>query len=725
MQLPSSFRSRQADPRKVTCLPQIVLIFLSLCLSISTSLDAREVIPFNQQWHFKKGPFSSDPILFAASFDQRWQEVTLPHTWNAKDMQNEKNAFYEGEAYYKKTYTPATSLKDKRIFIRFEGVGATAEVYVNGVLAGNHKGAYSAFAIELSNLLKWGEANEILVKVDNASRPDVIPVNHILFGVYGGIYRPVELIVTDKVNIAVTDYAAPGCYIRQKNVTAQSANVHVTVKIENKNKEQKTVILRNTIYDAHGKLIVQKESNLAVVPQGRQTFSHDFVLKKPCLWQGLDDPYLYKVETQLLEGEKLIDAIVQPLGLRHIELKANDGMYLNGKKIPMYGVCRHQDWLGYGSALSNEQHAADLEIIREMGATTIRFAHYQQSDYLYSKCDSIGFLIWAEIPFVNRVSTQEADNAKQQLQELIRQSFNHPSIYVWGLHNEVYQPHNYTAALTSDLNDLAKTEDPDRYTVAVNGYGQVDHPVNLNADLQGMNRYYGWYERKIQNLEDWAMSLDKDYQGYKLILAEYGAEANIEQQQEIVGDVGTFHSQWYPETFATKFHEIQWGIIAKHPSIVASYLWNTFDFATPKQHQGGVPARNTKGLVTFDRQVKKDVFYWYKANWSKEPVLYLTQRRCTERENQTTSVTVYSNVGTPVLLVNGQQQNKFRQGTTAVHYIFEDIQLQEGSNVIETKVSKGATSYKDTISWNYSPTNKKTGPNNLEVKENKGVHSGL
>ena len=703
-----------------------LLAGLLLSFSLVVGGFARDVKSFNEGWLFKKGPFPTDQILFQSGFDQRWQDVTIPHTWNAIDMQNDKNYFYAGEAFYKKTYRPDASMKDKRIFLNFEGVASVAELYINGTFAGNHKGGYSAFTIEISKLLKFGEDNEILLKVDNSSRPDVVPINHTLFGVYGGMYRPVHLIITEKVNIAVTDYASPGIYISQKNVTNKSADVNVEIKIENKNREAKRVQLLTSIYDMDGKLKLKKETAINVLPQGRQFYNQDFTITNPHLWQGLEDPYLYKVVTQIVSNGTVIDEVIQPLGLRHFELKAADGMYLNGEKVPMYGVCRHQDWWQSASALTNEQHDADLAIIKEIGATTIRLAHYQQSEYFYSKCDSIGFMIWAEIPFVNRVSTKEADNAKQQMTELIRQNYNHPSIYTWGLHNEVYTPINYTASLTTELHDLAKSEDPYRYTVSVNGYGDPGHGVNMNADIQGINRYFGWYEKKIQDMEPWIEGMEKEYPDYKVMLAEYGTEANIYHQQEVVGDVGDccgFDKQ-YNETFATRFHEIQWGYIANHPYLLASYLWNTFDFATPASSQGGVEARNMKGLVTFDRKLKKDPFYWYKANWSKDPVLYLTQRRATERENKITPVTVYSNIGVPQLFVNGVEVKNNKKGTTHVHYIFENIELKEGINEIEVKASYKGETYDDNIQWNYEE-NRNTRLDMRKPQENKNEHIGL
>ena len=452
------------------------------------SLTAREVTSFNEGWLFKRGPFSEDPVKVVAQWEGKWETVSLPHTWNAKDMQVKAASFYEGVGYYKKKQFFNEELKGKRVFLRFEGVGANTEVYVNSKLVGTHKGGYSAFAFEIGTALKFGAENEIMVKADNTARPDVIPVNHSLFGVYGGIYRPVWLIITEQNNITVTDCASPGVYITQKNVSKRSADITVKVKLDNGSLTPANLVLENTLYTQEGKRVASHRLPLELTPQGTQTYFSTFKLNKPHLWQGRKDPYLYKVVSRLVSEGKVIDEVIQPLGVRKFEVVAGKGFYLNDEKYPMYGVTRHQDWWGLGSALTNKEHDFDLAQIMDVGATTVRFAHYQQSDYLYSRCDSLGLVIWAEIPFVNRVTGYETENAQSQLRELIRQSFNHPSIYVWGLHNEVYQPHEYTAGLTQALHNLAKTEDPDRYTVAVNGFGHAEHAVNQNTDIQDMNR---------------------------------------------------------------------------------------------------------------------------------------------------------------------------------------------------------------------------------------------
>ena len=697
------------------------LTLLLACLGLMTmQAEGRKVESFNSGWSFKKAPAEKELAINAPKWDKGWSEVEIPHTWNAKDMQVQANSFYEGAAYYKKQYFFPAELKDKRVFLRFEGVGSCAEVFVNGMLATSHKGGYSAFACEISPLLKAGEENEIIVKADNKSRSDVIPVNHNLFGVYGGIYRPVWLVVTEPYNISVTDCASPGVYVTQKNVSKKQADVKVKVKLDNGTLQPVPVTLQNTIYDQEGKQVATHSQSFELSAQGEQAYESSFTIKKPTLWQGRENPYLYKVVSRLIKDGQVIDEMVQPLGLRKYEIVAGKGFYLNGEKYPMYGVTRHQDWWGLGSALKNENHDFDLATIMDVGATTVRFAHYQQSDYLYSRCDSLGLIIWAEIPFVNRVTGQEAENCRNQLREMIRQSFNHPSIYVWGLHNEVYQPHQYTKELTQSLHDLAKTEDPDRYTVSVNGYGHMEHPVNLVADIQGMNRYFGWYEKKIQDIKPWVENLEKEYPHQKLMLTEYGADANLNHQTEYLGDALNWTKEFYPETFATKTHEYQWSVIAAHPYIIASYLWNTFDFCAPMWVRGGVPARNMKGLVTFDRKIKKDSYFWYKANWSKEPVLYLTQRRNWDREKKETSVTVYSNIGTPKVYLNGKELTGIREGYTPVHYIIDNITLDMGKNIVKTVVVKDGKTYEDEIEWVYNGEKKRDSDQSVNKEEHAG-----
>ena len=349
----------------------IVYIFIFLVGSFC-KMSAREVTLFNDGWEFKKGPFSKEAMQAAVKWNAGWQEVTLPHTWNADDMQKKVSAFYEGVGYYRKKCIFPESMKGKRLFLRFEGVGSCAEVYVNGYLTGTHKGAYSAFVCEIGSQVKFGEENEIIVKADNTARPDVIPVNHVLFGVYGGIYRPVWLVITEPCGIVVNDCASSGVYITQKNVSKQSAEVNVKVKVDNATLAPVPLVLENVIYDGSGKLVKKHNQAFELTPQGVQSYSSQFKLSNPHLWQGREDPYLYKVVSRLLQNGRVLDEVVQPLGLRKYEVVAGKGFFLNGKKYPMYGVTRHQDWWGLGSALTNKEHDFDLAQIMDIGRASCR-----------------------------------------------------------------------------------------------------------------------------------------------------------------------------------------------------------------------------------------------------------------------------------------------------------------------------------------------------------------
>ncbi|SEW39404.1 glycoside hydrolase family 2 protein [Chitinophaga arvensicola] len=676
----------------------IALLCVLLCLQ-GYAQQGRQVIPFNDGWDFRKGPLLAEKD----QTDTAWTQVTIPHTWNNRDMQEGKN-FYAGEACYRKTFNVAAQLKGKRLFLRFDGVGSVAGLYVNNRFIGEHKGSYAAFCFEITHVVKYGEMNTVVVKANNKAREDVLPVNNFLFGIFGGIYRPVNLLITNDINITTTDYASPGIYITQKNVSAQKATVAVMAKLENKQSQATNVQVQTEIKDANGKRVAFTVKTVTLSPQGINIIRQELPVNRPHLWNGIKDPYLYSLTTSVMTGGKLADAVTQPLGLRSFEVVAGKGCLLNGQPYVMHGVTRHQEWQDCGNALSNAQHKTDLDLIREIGATTIRFAHYQQSEYLYSQCDSMGFVIWAEIPFVNNFSGKESENARQQLTELIRQNFNHPSIYVWGMHNEVYAktPDEYVAVVTRQLNDLAKTEDPDRYTVAVSGYGEMNRPANLATDIQGMNRYFGWYEGSIGDIEEWVSGLEKNYPGYKLMLTEYGADGNINQHTDTLStDFDPVSGQFFPETYQTATHVKQWSVIEKHPYITASYLWNMFEFAVPMWNRGGVNARNLKGLITYDRKQKKDAFYWYKANWNPAPMIYIAERRNNVCLPERVHAEVFSNLEKVTLTLNNGTPVAGHAGANNKDFIFDGLLLKKGVNTLTASGVHNGKVYTDTITWTH------------------------
>ncbi|WP_317173413.1 glycoside hydrolase family 2 protein [Echinicola arenosa] len=677
----------------------LLIATLLCCFANQGYAQGRNEISFNEGWRFKKG--ANDYQKDIGFLDEKWEKVTVPHTYNREDMQLGKD-FYTGDGFYKKDFFVADSLRNRRLFIRFEGVGSVAEVYVNGRFLGEHKGSFSAFALELTHSVNYGEENSILVKANNVARPDVIPINHFLFPLYGGIYRPVSLIVTDKVNIKVTDHASQGIYITQNNVSAKQAHVKIKAKLENQGKEIRSMELVTEIKDAEGKSIKKASEKVPISPQGETLKEQELVLKRPHLWQGVKDPYLYSVTVSLVDNGKVLDDVTQPLGLRKVEVKAGEGFFLNDRPYPMYGVTRHQDRWAFGNALTHAQHLEDMMLIKEIGATTIRLAHYQQAEDMYALADSLGFLIWAEIPFINRSSGEETENAKQQMTELIRQNFNHPSIYIWGIHNEVYSktPDEHVAVLSRELNDIAKTNDPDRLTGAVSGYGEMDRPANLAGDVQGMNRYYGWYEGEIGDLEQWVSGLENKYPDHIVMLTEYGADGNMDQGAEMLPENrNPVSGKFFPENYQTETHIQQWAIIEDHPYITASYLWNMFEFAVPMWNRGGVNARNLKGLITFDRKRKKDSFYWYKANWNPAPMIYLANRRDNKRTASSTVVQVFTNLDAVKLYVNGALVEKKLEGVNEHHWLY-NIQLTKGENIIKAEgVSETGEVLLDEIRW--------------------------
>lgn len=663
--------------------------------------QTRTDVPFNNDWQYYKAnnnTFFTDFNNGSKYFENQdqwtrlevWENVNLPHTYNKDDMQKDRN-FYEGKAVYQKKFTMKPGDKEKRSFIKFEGVGAVAQLFINGNYIGEHKGGYSMFAFEITNSVDYEKENTLVVVTDNKSRKDIIPINQFLFPVYGGIYRPVHFIQTNKTGFVVTDLASSGIYIRQKDVSAKQANIHVQAKLETKEKHTQNAELWVEIRNAEGKVISTDKQPVKISPQGVTYVNQEIKMKSPRLWDGVRDPYLYSLTARLMSNGQELDAVKQPLGVRKVEIIAGKGVFLNDKQYPMYGVCRHQDREGFGSALSFAQHKEDFELMKEMGVTTIRLAHYQQSPEVYSLADTLGFLTWAEVPFVNRVSYYENDNAKQQITELVKQNFNHPSIYIWGVHNEVYSKtaDEQVPVLSREMNDIIKTIDPDRYSVAVTGYNVIDRQENLTTDVQGINHYFGWYGGKIEDLGPWAEKVQQNFPDYKVMLSEYGADGNIDIGQESTEkpkDVVTGKS--FQENYQTETHIKQWAAIEKNPIIVASYVWNMFEFAVPAWNRGGVNARNLKGLITFDRQRKKDSFYWYKANWNPEPMIYLANRRDNKRTQAETKIQLFSNLKDVSVEVNGKSYQAVK-GENDKHWVVNQVQLQKGENKIVAK-GKGA-----------------------------------
>lgn len=674
-----------------------LLLALAVRPGAAAPADGRDIRPLATGWEFVR----EDIGLPDKATGFAWAAVSIPHTWNAEDMQAGPK-FYAGTAWYRRTLDVDSTLAGRRLFLRFEGVGSVADVYVNGRLVGTHRGSYAAFCFEITGAVKVGSANALYVRVNNAPRRDVLPVNNELFGIYGGIYRPVALLATDSTVIAPTDFASPGIYVRQQSVTANAADLIVTAKLQSARRMARTLQLRTRVADSAGTIVASAEQAVTVPAGTMVTAQQPVHIAQPILWNAKLRPYLYHLTTELVDRGRVVDNVTQAVGLRFYRIDADSGFILNGKPYRLLGVTRHQEWQGKGNALTNAEHRADLALIDTIGATAVRLAHYQQADYVYAYADTLGLVIWAEIPFVNAVTGEEDANARQQLTELIRQNYNHPSIVMWGLHNEVYGKDEfaYTSQLTEALHNIAKSEDPDRPDVSTSGSGAWEQGASFHADLQGINRYFGWYYGKLGDLGPWFDSTRIMRPGVRFALAEYGAEANVAQQSEsLLTKFDAEKGQFFPENYQTLFHEQHWPVILAHRNIWGSFVWNMFDFGVPLWSRGGVPARNMKGLVTYDRKVKKDAFYYYQANWSPLPVLHINEKRLAARTRARADITVYSNLERTELWLNGKRLGAPSVGGTPVHLVWKGVAFRKGRNVVRAVAWRAGKQFADEATW--------------------------
>ncbi|MEN8122200.1 MAG: sugar-binding domain-containing protein [Bacteroidota bacterium] len=669
-----------------------ILIITIFGSSLYGKSQERKVMELNDGWQFT---LVDKDIDYVSLNEKSWKSVSIPHTWNNKDIQSGKKVHY-GTAWYKRKIALEKYDADKQYFLRFNGVGQYAEVYINNQYVGQHLGSYSAFVFNITDFLK-DTVNTILVKVNNELN-ESYPKDNFLFGIYGGIYRNVSLTITKNIHFALTDNASSGVYVHQENVNTKKATLKIVSLLKNESSEIKRVKIRNKLISANSKIVSENIVEKLLYPGGLVPVTSYIKVKNPHLWNAKKDPYLYSLETELLQDGKVSDKINQAIGIRYYSIDPEKGFILNGEPYKLYGVCRHQEWKDMGNALLPTHHKQDMDLINELGATSIRLAHYQQDDYMYSLADSMGFLIWAEIPFVNGYIKNADNNAKQQLTELIKQNFNHPSIFVWGVHNEVIKGKTVQEPvnLTRELHNLAKTLDPDRYTVAVSNIWWVyDHKAHENTDLQGFNQYTGWYGGRPKGLGNWIKNYHSSKPDVRISISEYGAGGNIAHQTNDLSVTPDPVGQFFPETYQTYYHEVTYSAIEKYPSIWSSYIWNMFDFALPEWNRGGIKGRNHKGLITYDRKTKKDVFFWYKANWSDEPVLYLTGRRNNLVDTNTMSFKAYCNFGIPELYINGKSFGKMDKGINSVQFVKNDILLKKGQNKIEIKAVYENKTYKD------------------------------
>ena len=626
-----------------------------------------------------------------------WQEVNLPHSWNTQDTLDGDNKYRMGVGLYQKEIE-LDRAAGRRYFLRFEGVNIKCRVTVNGKEAGSHRGGYTAFAFEITELVHPGK-NLIEVKVDNSFDREIVPL-YCDYNFYGGIYRSVYLISTAKNCIAVTDFASPGVYLTQKNVTDDAAELQFLARVSAP--EPTGLTVRFKLMDALGTELKIMEA--APEPKGEwMEAAVSLKLDHPHLWNGVDQPYLYRVRTELISGGKVVDAVDQQLGLRYFRVDSEQGFFLNGKGYRLYGVNRHQDREGKANALSPADQEEDFALMREMGVNAVRLAHYPQADLAYSICDRLGIVVWAELPFIGRTGDKTGiflnsknfqDNLKQQLQELIRQNYNHPAIIFWGLFNELSPPGN-PVPLLKELNALAHQEDPYRLTTVAT---MLEGPLDDVTDLACWNQYWGWYYGWVQNFAPWADAMRRNHPQRRLCMSEYGAGASVNQHSELNRNVITT-GHWHPENYQAYFHEKMWAMISERKYFWAGFLWNMFDFSVVKRNEGDRANINDKGMITFDRKTRKDAFYFYKANWNPEPMIHITNHRFVSRHSPLVQVKVYCNSGPVQLAVNGRGIKMNSQGLSIYT---ARVFLKPGKNLISASArSPDGQVLADNLTWKF------------------------
>jgi len=661
-----------------------------------TAFASRQEILLNSDWKFR----------FSWQVQKNSERrVDLPHTWNAQDALSGKQDYHRGIGNYRKEMEIPSDLKGKRLFLRFEGANTVTNLFINQKHVGEHRGGYGAFVFDITDFVTYGAMNEILVRVNNSLQLDIMPLVGD-FNFYGGIYRDLYLIVTGEQQISLTDYASPGVYLIQEKVSREEAGIKTRVMLSNYGEATEAELVIN-VTDGQ-KQVASEKRNITLAKGLNQPQEISFTINKPRLWNGRKDPFCYSAEVCLLVKGQIIDRMIQPLGLRFYETDANEGFFLNGGHLKLKGICRHQDRAEIGNALRPMHHQEDMDIILEMGTNAMRLAHYPQATYFYDLADQNGLVVWAEIPFIGPGGYEERgyvnqpsfrENGKEQLKELIRQNYNHPSICMWGLYNELKtigdSPEDYIA----ELNALAHQEDPTRPTVAAS-FLEDENPLCKHSDLIAWNKYYGWYGGSFADMGKWADRLHQKFPAYRVGISEYGAGASIYHQQEEVKP-GDASGWWHPENWQTAYHIGNWQAIAERPFIWGSFVWNLFDFGAAHRTEGDRPGINDKGLVTFDRKVKKDAFYFYKANWNvKDKFIYIANRRCTNRLNQVTDIMVFSNLPEVELWVNGKSVGKQKPDNYAT-FTWKAVTLSPGDNEITVRSTDKKESLNDHVIWTW------------------------
>ena len=716
----------------------------------------RSVTPLLKNWKFTQDDLLSDAQALSDT-GTNWSSVTLPHTWNATDAATTAQSYPSTPPYKRGLGWYLLEINGRAAgstqWLQFDAASIVADVWLNGEKLGQHRGAFTAFRFDVTGKLKSGK-NVLLVKTDNRAAesdasPTAVPPLAGDFNVSGGLYRGVSLIATPAApHFALDDFGSSGVFAKTRSISSGTAVVNVLSKIKNDTGADAAFTVRASLLESDGKTLKANASKTVTLRKGAANqVSIDLGVSQAHLWQGLSDPYLYKLVVELQDARRAtIDKVVCDFGIREMRFDVEKGFFLNGKSVPLHGVCLHQDRLGKAWAISEADIDESFAFIKEIGANTVRLAHYPHSDYTLRQADKLGAVVWAELPLVNATSVRArpegsraaenlklvdpeatgfAANARQQLTELIRQQYNHPSIGIWSIGNEVTggtDENNNVQSLFRSLNQLAKTEDPTRITTLANQVmrsGDLLLPDALTqtgyTDSYSVNGYFQWYygtsETQLgDNLDD----LHAKNPTQPIGVSEYGAGSAITHHTDNVygGRVcsrdgsGMVRICYQSEGYADYVHEKDYAQLVARRYLMGTWIWNMFDFGSGRRHEGDIGQTNTKGLVTFGRDTKKDVFHFYKANWTTSPVTYIAARRYVQRAYPITDIKVYSNASSVALKINGQAVGTKSAADCPLHVCeFKNIRLQAGNNSVSAVGSHAGTTITDLITWNLSNDN--------------------
>lgn len=653
----------------------------------------RQEIPLNDGWGMK--PISD------TQRNARLKPVTLPHTWNA-EYADGKRSYNRETMVYERKLTVGREMAGKRLFLYFEGVNSVATVFVNRRTAGEHKGGYTAFCIEITDMVKTGD-NLVEVWAGNAFRTDVLPISGD-FNVYGGIHRPVRLIVTGRDCISPVFFASPGVFVLQKNISRERAEIEVKTVLSLRGGSGRRTV-RTTVCDASGKAVAVAETVAA-----GETVLQPMTIEHPRLWNGRKDAYLYKVNTELLADGVVVDRVEQSTGFRFFSVDKARGFFLNGERYGLYGFNRHDDTSGKGSALAAEDYETDMGIVDEVGATMLRLAHYPHGEPVYRLADERGIVLWSEIPlcgpggymYTGYLNSVE-DNARQTLLEMVYQKYNHPSVCFWGLFNELLvddgnrlAEYDNPVKFVRELNELCHKTDPSRLTTVAMCVGQTQY--SGCSDLMAWNKYFDW-KGTAGHARKFFEKAYNDSDGIPIGVSEYGRGGSVRQHADpLYHKEYDFPGSYHPEEYQAVCHEGYYEAFKDCDYLWTKTIWQLFDMQSSIKNEGDRPGINDKGLVSYDRKTKKDAYYFYKANWTSQPMLHLCGKRFASRRHAVTDVKAYTNMPDATLYVNGRKIGRIKTDGIG-RVVWKDVRLSAGLNIIKVEAGKGRSRLVDGCEW--------------------------